>query len=156
MLRRLCLVLGSVTLALVPNPALSQTDTTVSYDAKALRVEAHFGEFRIVRGLNGPVVGKIGAFSRVDLTKLVQPSENAVKEAHEFNRNQGPGMLATTIGGLALGVTLIASRNSDPNWGLISAEIGASALALYGGIVLNRAYGALSRSIWWYNRDLKR
>ena len=156
MLRRLCLALGWVSLAFVPKAALSQTDTTVTYDAKALRVEAHFGEFRIVRGLNGPVVGKIGAFNRVDLTKLVAPSENAVKEAREFNRYQGPGMLATTVGGLVVGVTLVASRNSDPNWGLISAEIGGAALALYGGVILNRAYGALSRSIWWYNRDLKR
>jgi hypothetical protein len=153
---RLRLGLGCFLVAFFSTVVGAQSDTTRSYDLRSLRVESHFGDFRIVRGLNGPVVGNLGTFSRVDLTKLVAPSENAVKEAREFNRNYGSGMLASAIGGVALGVSLAIAANNKPSWGLISSEVAAGALVLYGGIRLNRAYNALSKSIWWYNRDLIR
>jgi hypothetical protein len=155
MWRRLLLVTG-FSLAVFPTLVWAQADSARSYDASALRVESRLGDLRIVRGVNGVVVGKIGTFGTVDLTKLVGPSENALKEAREFNRNHGSGNLATAVGGIALGVLIAVSSNNDPSWGLISAEVAASGLALYGGIRLNRAYNALARSIWWYNRDLKR
>ena len=93
------LAVECLSLAVMPALVLAQSDTTRSYDANALRMESHFGDFRIVRGVNGPVVGTIGTFSRVDLTKLVAPSENAMREARAFNRNHGPGTLASVIGG---------------------------------------------------------
>ena len=147
------LAVGCWSLILFPMVVLAQSDTTRSYDANALRVEPHFGDFRIVRGLNGPVVGTIGTFSRVDLTKLVAPSENALKEAREFNRDYGPGTIASLIGGLAFGVSLAVASSNEPSWGLISAEVASAGLLFYGGIRLNRAFNALSKSIWWYNRD---
>lgn len=142
--------------AVFPAVAPAQVDTTSSYDASALRVESRWGDLRIVRGSSGAVVGKIGTFRSVDLTKLVGRSDSALKQAREFNRNHGPGSWASAIGGIALGVCLaISAHNDDASWGLISTEVAATGLVLYGAIRLNRAYNALSRSIWWYNRDLK-
>ena len=147
----LCLSSG-----LISTVAFAQPDSVRSYDNNALRVEPHFGDLRIVRGVDGPIVGKIGTFSRVDLTKLVAPSENALKEAVEFNRNHGPGTLASAVGGIVLGVSLVVASNNDPSWGIVSAELAGSGLLIYGGVRLNRAFNALSKAIWWYNRDLKK
>lgn len=127
-----------------------------SYDAKALRLETHMGDFRIVRGLDGPVVGKIGLFSRPDLASLVAPSENAMKEGREFNRNHGPGMAAGITGMVVFAFSLAASSAAGTNWGLTAGTIGGGALMVYGAVRLDKAYSSLSKSIWWYNRDLKR
>jgi hypothetical protein len=156
MRRRSNLLAAWLCLLLCSSVALGQSDTTGSYDANALRVESHWGDLRIVRGVDGPVVGKIGAFSSVDLAKLVAPSENAVKEAREFNRNHGPGALASAVGAIMIGVSIAFADNNDPSWGLISTEVVGAGLVIYGGIRLNRAFNALSKSLWWYNRDLKR
>jgi hypothetical protein len=127
-----------------------------AYDSKALRLETHMGEFRIVRGLDGPVVGKIGLFSRPDLASLVAPSENAMKEGREFNHNHGPGMAAGITGLVVFAFSLAASSAAGTNWGLTAGTIGGGALMVYGAVRLDKAYSSLSKSIWWYNRDLKR
>jgi hypothetical protein len=127
-----------------------------SYDSQALRLETHMGDFRIVRGLDGPVVGKIGLFSRPDLASLVAPSENAMREGREFNRNHGPGMAAGITGMVVFAFSLAASSAAGTNWALTAGTIGGSALMVYGAVRLDKAYSSLSKSIWWYNRDLKR
>lgn len=131
-----------------------KADTLESYDVKALRLETHMGEFRIVRGINGPVVGKIGLFSRPDMAALVAPSENALREGREFNRNHGPGMAAGVAGMVVFATSLAASHAAGTNWGLTAATVGGGALMVYGGIRLDKAYSSLSKAIWWYNRDL--
>lgn len=131
-------------------------DSAGSYDARALRIETQMGEYRIVRGLEGPVVGKIGLFSRPDIASLVAPSENAMKEGREFNRNHGPGVLAGLTGAAIFSFSLAASRAAGPNWGLTTGTVGGAMLMLYGAVRLDKAYSALSKSIWWYNRDLKK
>ena len=127
-----------------------------AYDARALRIETQMGEYRIVRGLEGAVVGKIGLFTRPDVAALVAPSENAMREGREFNRNHGPGMLAGITGAAILTFSLAASRAAGPNWGLTTGTVGGAMLMLYGATRLDKAYSALSKSIWWYNRDLKK
>jgi hypothetical protein len=114
------------------------------------------GEYRIVRGLDGPVVGKIGLFTRPDVASLVAPSENAMKEGREFNRNHGPGMLAGITGAGIFAFSLAASKAAGPNWVLTTGTVGGAMLMLYGAVRLDKAYSALSKSIWWYNRDLKK
>lgn len=137
-------------------PVSASSDTLGYYDSNALRVESRGQEVRIVRGINGPVIAKTGVFQSFDLARLVAPSENAIREAREFNRNYGPGMFATALGGLILGVSIAFDLNSDTNWAIATGEVGGAALALYGGRRLNLSYSALSKSIWWYNRDLKK
>ncbi len=146
----------------MPVQSFAQADTTggdvsaMSYDAKALRIESHLGDLRIVRGVSGPAVASIGTFRKVDLAKLVAPSENAVREAREFERNERRGAIAATVGGILVGASIAISTRTGPSWGLVSAEAAGTGLLVFGAVRLNRAYNALSRSIWWYNRDLKR
>ena len=138
-------------------PVAAVTSDTVSYyDANALRVESRGQELRIFRGINGPMIAQTGVFRSFDLTTIVAPSENAIREAREFNRNYGAGMSATVAGGVILGVAFLFDLNSDPNGWIAAGELGGAGVALYGARRLNLSYSALSKSIWWYNRDLKK
>lgn len=134
----------------------ASSDTLGHYDANALRVEGRGQEVKIFRGVNGPVIAETSLFHSFDLASIVAPSENAIREAREFNRNYGPGMFAAALGGLIAGVAVAFDLNSDTNWAIVTGEVGGAALALYGGRRLNLSYSALSKSIWWYNRDLKK
>jgi hypothetical protein len=128
-----------------------------TYDDNALRLEGHIGDVRIVRGVHGTVLGKIGVFRGIDIARLVSPSERATIEAKNFAQNYGPGTWLTSLGiatlGAAIGVSRIHDVNSSITTGLMLAGTG---LIVYGGGRLESAYNALSRSVWWYNRDLKR
>jgi len=136
--------------------AAASNDTLPNYDSNSLRVESRGQALTIFRGINGPVVAETGIFHSLDLTRVVAPSENAIREAREFNRNYGPGMLATAIGGLLVGVAFAFDINSDPNWAITAGEVTGAALAIYGSRRLDISYRALSKSIWWYNRDLRK
>lgn len=128
-----------------------------SYDDNALRLEGHVGDVRIVRGAQGTVLGKVGVFRGIDVGKLVSSSEEATIEAKNFAHDYGPGTWLTSLGiatlGAAIGVSRIHDVNSSIATGLMLAGTG---LIVYGGARLESAYNALSRSVWWYNRDLKR
>jgi hypothetical protein len=127
-----------------------------TYDENALRVEGQRGDFRIVRGTDGTLLGKIGVFRGVDVTKLVASSEKAMIEAKSFARDYKPGVLLLSLGiatlGAGIGVSEIHDVNRTITTGLMLAGTG---LIVYGAGRLENAYNALSRSIWWYNRDLK-
>ena len=128
-----------------------------AYDDNALRLEGHIGDVRIVRGAQGTVLGKIGVFRGVDVAKLVSPSEKATTEAKNFARDYGPGTWLTSLGIATLGAWIGVSRINDVNHGITTGLLLASTgLIVYGGGRLENAYNALSRSVWWYNRDLKR
>ena len=155
-MRRLLLALcaGSSLLITRPNLMIAQDR---SYDEGALRLDAHHGTISIVRGTSGAVVGKIGVFRGTDLTSVVSPSPNAVAEAMTFQRDYRPGTLMLSAGIVTMGAALGASRIADSNslvpMGLTIAGV---ALITYGGTKIESAYRALSKAIWWYNRDLNR
>ena len=128
-----------------------------SYDENALRLEGHRGDMRIVRGVEGTVLAHIGGFRTTDVAKVVSPSEQAMAEAKIFSRDYGPGSWLAGLGVAAMGAAIGASRINDVNRAIPTGlTIGAAALLIYGGGRLENAYNALSRSIWWYNRDLKK
>jgi hypothetical protein len=127
-----------------------------TYDNNALRLDSKFGDVRIVRGVDGPVVGRIGVFRGSDVAKIVETSAKAVSEAREFQRNYRPGTIILGLGLISLGVTTGVSQIHDVNRGITTGlTLATFGLITYGGGRLERAYNALSRSIWWYNRDLK-
>ena len=133
----------------------AQEGTT--YDDNALRLEGHIGDVRIVRGAQGTVLGKIGVFRGVDVVKLVSPSEKATFEAKNFAQEYGPGTWLTSLGIATLGAAIGVSRIHDFNSGITTGlMLAATGLIAYGGGRLESAYNALSRSVWWYNRDLQR
>ena len=128
-----------------------------TYDENALRVEQHGGTINIVRGVSETVVIKVGAFRAVDVAGIVSPSANAVAQAKIFEHDYRPGTWMVSLGiatlGAAIGVHQIVDLNRAVPTGL---TIAGASLITYGGWRLGNAYRALSRSVWWYNRDLKR
>jgi hypothetical protein len=127
------------------------------YDENALRIEGHRGDMRIVRGAQGTVLAHINGFRTADVAKVVSASEQAMAEARIFSRDYGPGSWITGLGIVAMGAAIGTSQIHDINRAIPTGlTIGATALLVYGGGRLQNAYNALSRSIWWYNRDLKK
>ena len=153
---RLLLAFCAGTCLLTTGPTL-MTAQDVNYDQNALRVDQHRGTISIVRGVSETVVVKIGAFRGVDVARIVSPSANAVAEAKVFERDYRPGTWIASLGiatlGLAIGTSRIAGVNQAIPTGFTIAGVG---LISWGGYRLGNAYRALSKSIWWYNRDLVR
>ena len=153
MSRLLALCAGICLLSMTP--ALNAQEAT--YDEEALRVDQHRGTVSIVRGVSETTVLKVGAFRAVDVAGVVSPSPNAVAQAKIFEREYRPGMWMVSLGvatlGAAIGSYRIAGLNQALPTGLTVAGV---SLITYGGWRLGNAYRALSKSIWWYNRDLKK
>ena len=127
------------------------------YDRRALRFESHRGTIRVLQGNDGIVVGKTEWFRRFDLASIVSSSDRAVSEAQEFNRNRTPGMWALTLGILAVAADgIIVRANDGPDVVTSVLGIGGVALIAYGAGRLDAASEALSKSLWWYNRDLRK
>jgi hypothetical protein len=87
----------------------------------------------------------------------VSPSPNAVTQAKMFEHDYRAGTWILSLGiatlGAAIGSNQIADLNRMVPTGLTIASV---SFITYGGWRLGNALTALSRSIWWYNRDLKR
>ncbi len=142
---------------LIPGGPDVLTAQETTYDENALRLEGHLGDVRIVRGAQGRVLGTIGVFRGIDVANIVSPSEHAVIEAKKFARDYGPGTWLAALGIATLGGAIGASQIHDLNRGITTGlTLAGTALIVYGAGRLENAYNALSRSIWWYNRDLKR
>lgn len=127
-----------------------------SYDARALRIESHWGTRHIVRGAEGPIVGKVGVFRSADVEKIVAGSPRATTEARIFRSNHRSGAIASALGGLTFAVGLVASTNSSSNAATPILMIGGIGAVVWGAKKLDTAYSALSRAVWWHNRDLSR
>jgi hypothetical protein len=128
-----------------------------SYDENALRVESRLGDLQIVRGTQGIVVARAGVFHGPRVAALVGQSEKAVAEARVFEREYAPGQTVLALGIATLGATIGASRIDEINLAIpATLSVATFSLIAYGGVKLERAYRALSKAIWWYNRDLKR
>lgn len=126
-----------------------------SYDENALRIDKNQGTITIVRGVSETVVARIGAVRSVDVARIVSPSANAVAEAKKFEHDYRPGTWIASLGIATLGAAIGSARIADLNpaipTGLTITGVG---LITYGGTRVGNALRALSRSIWWYNRDL--
>lgn len=154
-MRRLMTALWAAQLLTLGATAMDAQDS--SYDQNALRVESRLGDLQIVRGIQGTVVARAGVFHGPKVANLVSQSEQALAEARVFERNYEPGQAFAALGIATLGAAIGASRIQDINAAIPSALTAASFILIaYGGSKLESAYRALSRSIWFYNRDLKR
>src|SRR4029078_8524909 len=65
----------------VPEHAPAAADSARSYDARALRFESSLGNVRIIRGVDGQLVGTGGWVRDTELEKLVGTSPNALAQA---------------------------------------------------------------------------
>ena len=141
-------------------PALSaptaRTDSATVYDAQALRFESSWGSGNIMRGAKGEVVGTVGWFRSFDVEKLVQSSPQAAAAAKDFRVSNYRGSLATSIGaGLVAAGLIVAGNNSNNASTPVLIIAGAGGIG-WGLTHINTSYAALSRALWWYNRDVGR
>ena len=132
------------------------SDSSHSYDAQALRFESRWGSADIIRGANGPVVGTAGLFRDFDVTQLVGSSPQAVTEARAFKTNNFRGSLVGGLGATTVVVGAILTSNSSNNAASPILIVAGSIAVAWGVQHLNTGYSALSRALWWYNRDLTR
>lgn len=131
------------------------------YDAQALRVESRPGDWVLLRGRDGEVVGRIAAFrGALDLPAVFGPSPDAVREAREFTHSYGKGGRLLGVGIAVFGVARGIAGISDIDPAIsISATVASTAgvfMAAYGIKYLYRAHRALGKAVWWYNRELTR
>lgn len=127
-----------------------------TYDEAALRLESGFSGLRIVRGVSDSVLLAIGFVRRADVAGLLAPSPNAVEQAKVFEGNyrQGvwTGVLGVAVWAAAFGIGHIGTNQPVP----LGVTFTTFALVTYGAMRVETAKRALSKAIWWYNRDLKR
>ena len=138
-----------------PLAEAQSSDSTRSYDNQALRFESAWGSAKIIRGADGPVVGTAGWFRSFDVEKVVASSPAALAEARVFKTNNFRGSLVASIGAVAtvVGVVVAANASNAASPILIIGGVGAMG---WGAQHLNKGVAALSRSLWWYNRDVAR
>lgn len=152
---RLTVALCAAQLLLLGVTTMSAQDS--SYDENALRVESRRGDLQIVRGIQGTVVARAGLFRGPKMASLVSQSDSALAEARVFERDYQPGQYVAALGIATLGAAIGASRIPNINQVIPTAlTITSVVLITYGGAKLESAYRALSKAIWWYNRDLKK
>jgi hypothetical protein len=142
------------------NPAVNvgerSTDSTRTYVANALRFETSWGNVSLIRGADGPVVGTLGWFRDFDLTQLLASSPSAVADARVFQTNNFRGSVVGAIGATTAIVGVIVAANGSNNAASPVLVIGGVGAMVWGAQHLSMSYSALSRALWWYNRDLKR
>jgi hypothetical protein len=137
--------------------AVPMTAQDSNYDNEALRVETRGGGLKIVRGIQGTVVARGGMFHGPRLANLVTRSDSALAEARVFERDYQPGQYALGLAimtfGAAVGVWRTPAINQSIATGLVVASVVSIA---YAALKIGSAGQALSKAIWWYNRDLKK
>ena len=136
--------------------AAQSHDSTRGYDGQALRYESHLGRGRIIRGADGPLIGTVGWFSDFDVEKLVAISPSARAEARVYKTNNLRGSVVTSIGAAATVIGVAVTANGSNNASSPVLIIGGLGAVVWGAQHFRIAYSALSRSLWWYNRDVAR
>ena len=147
---------ASCVLLQATSAAAQSNDSTRAYDGQALRYESYWGNAKIIRGVDGPVVGTAGWFRSFDIEKLVAPSPSALAEARRYNTNNFRGSVVGSIGAATTLIGILVTANGSNNASspmLIVAGVGTMA---WSAQHFRIAYSALSRSLWWYNRDVAR
>lgn len=133
--------------------------TACTYDACSLRVEGR----QVLRGYAGDDVLTLGTWGAASLAPFVTAPDSAVHYAAEFDRHYTPGTRSATIGalGILIGSLLVQARapSSSPfdreNLPVVGSIVVSVAVFTYGMRRLDRATRALSRAIWWHNRNLR-
>jgi hypothetical protein len=141
------------------HPTPVRDSVACTYDACALRVEGR----RVLRGASGQPVLSLGMWGASPLAPYAATSDSAASYAAEFDHHYTPGTRWMTIGLLSsavMGAVVGATRTGDVADRELAATLGGIALSFgiftYGNRRVDRAFRALSRAIWWTNRDLPR
>jgi hypothetical protein len=155
LLPSILLLVSATPLSVAQSP--SGTQGSCSYDQCALRLEGS----DLFRGVQSTKpVGRLRLWGGPRLAELVGTADSARIHALRFDANYATGMRLSFVGGLLLApVILDAVRGGS---GMMRREhqiylsVPGAAFVFIGGVKMRTANVALSRAIWWYNRDLPR
>lgn len=145
-----CVVLGTTT------AGAQSTDSTRGHEVQALRYESYWGNARIIRGADGPLLGTAGWFRGFDVEKLVAASPTAQSEARLYKTNNFRASVVGSLGATVAVIGIAVTANSSNNAASPMLIIGGVGAMVWSAQHFKAAYSALSRSLWWYNRDLAR
>jgi hypothetical protein len=123
------------------------------YDTQALRFEATWGNVRIHRGSDDVVVGTTGWFRDFDIEKLLATSPRALAEARDYKTKNFRGSVLGGVGALTALVGVAVAANGSNNASSPILIIAGVSGMVWGAQHLSMSYAALSRALWWYNRD---
>ena len=146
--------------AQTPVEAPAGSPAVCAYDDCALRIEPEwFGSPRIVRGVDGVPVGRIGFFFGDDLSRAVSGNAPAVDLARRAERLRGQGVLLGLSGGALFYAAFFTNYGAGSDSGeavAAAALLVGAGLTFAGGVVQVRANRSQSRAVWEYNRGLTR
>lgn len=126
------------------------------YNTCALRMKLSWGNWRIVRGEREQQVAKLGMFKAPKVESLVATSPEALAEVGTFRKNYSSGEILQLVGVLLMGAGIASASANDSDVLPITAVAGGGAVLFYGVSRSVTAFNALHKSIWLYNRSLKR
>lgn len=132
---------------------LTPTGQPCSYESCALRVEEGWFSRRLVRGPEGTVVARLG-LGGPKLVDVVQLSDSAVAHARSYQSAQRTGDIASLLGSIGSIAALVALDDDTDSGEVIAINVGAAVVFAIGQGFHIKARRELSRSLWWYNRDV--
>lgn len=136
--------------------AETTADSTHSYDAGALRFETRWGNVSILRGSSNTLIGTAGWFRDPGLEQMLSSSPRALREVRGYETQNFRGSLVGGAGALATAVGIVVAANGSNDASSPILVIAGVSGMIWGAQHLSMSYAALSRALWWYNRDLSR
>lgn len=126
------------------------------YNTCALRMKLAWGNWRIIRGEQDQQVAKLGMFRAPNLESIVATSPEALAEVRTFRKNYTSGEVLQVLGVLLMGAGIASASGNDSAALPFTAVLGGGAVLFYGVSRHVTAFNALHKTIWLYNRSLKR
>ncbi len=142
--------------SLASQRAITGAPADCDYNACALRVKLSWGNRLIVRGEQEQRVGKVSMFSATSLESIVASSPQAAAEARVFQQNYTPGEIFSGVGIFLMVLSAAVASGNDSVIGPVAGVAVGSSMLFYGVFRHVRAENALNKTIWLYNRCLKR
>src|SRR6476619_617638 len=109
------LIAGALCVITPASKAAAQRSDSSRYDGQALRYESSWGNARIIRGADGPLVGTAGWFRDFDVEKVVASSAPARAEARVYKANSFRASVVGPIGALATLAGIVITANGSSN-----------------------------------------
>jgi hypothetical protein len=159
--RPLAAAAAVVLAAVTPATAAAQDSTRIltpagqpcSYDSCALRVEDGWFSRRLVRGPEGTTVARLG-LGGPSLASVVQLSDSAVTHARRYQSAQRAGDIISLVGTVGSIAALVALDDDSDASQTIAINVGSAVVFAIGQGFHIKARRELSRSLWWYNREV--
>lgn len=142
--------------AVAVRSAATSAPADCDYNTCALRMKLSWGNWRILRGEHEQQVVKLGMFNAPNIESVVATSPEALAEVRTFRKNYTSGEVTQLLGVLLMSVGIASASANHSDAVPFTAIVGGGAMLFYGVSRHVTAINALHKTIWLYNRSLKR